>query len=139
MTEEILTGKCLCGAVRYRAEGLPLRVSHCHCEQCRRAGGGVALTFAGFDADKVTFEGSMKRVRSTEFASREFCPECGSPITFRFDDRPEYVGITVGTLDDPAKAPATRHNFTSEQIPWLHLDPQLPGQPRWWNPPPGRG
>jgi hypothetical protein len=138
MTEEVLTGKCLCGAVRYRAEGLPLRVSHCHCEQCRRAGGGVALTFAGFDADKVTFEGSMKRVRSTEFASREFCPECGSPITFRFDDRPEYVGITVGTLDDPAKTPATRHNFTSEQIPWLHLDPQLPGQPRWWNPPPVR-
>ena len=139
MTEEILTGRCLCGAVRYRAEGPPLRVSHCHCEQCRRAGGGVALTFAGFETAKVTFEGlPMKRVRSTDFASREFCPECGSPITFRFDQRPEHIGITVGTLDNPEKTPAIRHNFTSEKIPWVTLDPHLPGEPRWWNPPPGR-
>jgi hypothetical protein len=139
MSKDVLTGRCLCGAVRYRAEGLPIRVTHCHCEQCRRAGGGVALTFAGFEAHKVTFEGApMKRVRSSDFASREFCPECGSPITFRFDERPEYVGITVGTLDDPAKTPATRHNFTSEQIPWVHLDPHLPGKPRWWHAPAGR-
>jgi hypothetical protein len=44
MTEE-LTGRCLCGAVRYRSKGLPKRVSHCHCQQCRRASGGVALTW----------------------------------------------------------------------------------------------
>jgi hypothetical protein len=139
MSEEISTGRCLCGAVRYRIEGAPLRVSHCHCEQCRRASGGVALTFAGFEADKVSFEGiPMKRVRPTAFASREFCPECGSHITFRFDTRPEYVGITVGTLDDPARTPATRHNFTSERLPWVHLDPDLPGKPRWWDPPPGQ-
>lgn len=138
MTEEILTGRCLCGAVRYRAEGLPLRVSHCHCEQCRRAGGGVALTFAGFETAKVTFEGPMKQVRPTTFATREFCPECGSHLTFRFDERPAYVAITVGTLDQPEKVPAERHNFSTEQIPWVRLDPHLPGTPRWWNPPPGR-
>jgi hypothetical protein len=48
------------------------------------------------------------------------------------------VAIPVGTHDQPEKAPAERHNFTSEQIPWVQLDPHLPGQPRWWNPPPGR-
>ena len=139
MSEEVLTGRCLCGSVRYRAVGLPLRVSHCHCEQCRRASGGVALTFASFEADKVTFEGiPLKRVRSTDFASREFCPECGSPITFRFDARPHSVSVTVGTLDDPEKTPATRHNFTSEKIPWVELDPHLPGKSRWWTPPLGR-
>lgn len=139
MSEDILTGRCLCGAVRYRAEGPPLRVSHCHCEQCRRAGGGVALTFASFETAKVTFEGiPMRRVRSSDFASREFCPECGSPITFRFDERPEAVSVTVGTLDDPARTPATRHYFTSERIPWVHLDPELPGRPRSWEAPTGR-
>jgi hypothetical protein len=138
MADDVLTGRCLCGAVRYRTDGLPLRVSHCHCEQCRRASGGVAMTFAGFEADKVTFEGAMKEVRPTEFATREFCPECGSHLTFRFDARPEYVAIPVGTLDQPEKAPAMRHNFTSEQIPWVQLDPHLPGKPRWWNPPPGK-
>ncbi len=46
--------------------------------------------------------------------------------------------ITVGTLDEPEKTPATRHNFTSEKISWVHLDPHLAGEPRWWNPPPGK-
>lgn len=135
---EVLTGHCLCGRVRYRIEGPPKRVSHCHCEQCRRASGGVALTLAAFDAGRVTFEGiAMKSVRPTDFATRRFCPECGSHIAFQFDARPEDVAITVGTLDDPAQVPAIRHNFTSEKIPWVRLDEHLPGAPRWWNPPPG--
>ncbi len=138
MTEE-LTGRCLCGAVRYRVQGLPKRVSHCHCEQCRRSGGGVVLTLAGFDADKVTFEGGpLKEIRPTDFATRRFCPECGSPMAFQFDARPEDVAIPIGTLDDPSKTPAMRHNFISEKIPWVHLDEHLPAKPRWWNPPAGK-
>jgi len=115
-----------------------MRVSHCHCEQCRRAGGGVALTFAGFETAKVAFEGAMKQVRPTDFSVREFCPACGSHLTFRFAERPEYVAIPVGTLDQPEKAPAERHNFTSEKIAWVQLDPHLPGAPHWWFAPPGK-
>ncbi|MGH1483899.1 MAG: GFA family protein [Geminicoccales bacterium] len=139
MTDE-LTGRCLCGAVTYRTDGLPLRVSHCHCEQCRRSSGGVALTLAAFNADQVTFSGiAMKDVRPTDFATRSFCPECGSHITFQFDDKPEFIAIMVGTLDQPEKTPAIRHNFASEKIAWVHLDQHLPMKDRWWNPPPGKG
>lgn len=136
---EQLTGRCLCGAVTYRTEGLPLRASHCHCEQCRRSSGSVALTLAVFNADQVTFSGiALKHVRPTAFATRSFCPECGSHVAFRFDERPEMVAVTVGTLDQPEKAPAIRHNFASEKIPWVHLDEHLPMKDRWWNPPPGK-
>jgi len=46
--------------------------------------------------------------------------------------------IPVGTLDQPEKAPAERHNFTSEKIAWVQLDPHLPGAPHWWFAPPGK-
>ncbi|MDH3662181.1 MAG: GFA family protein [Alphaproteobacteria bacterium] len=103
MTEQ-MTGRCLCGAVTYRTEGLPLRASHCHCEQCRRSGGSVALTLAVFNADQVTFSGiAMKHVRPTDFATRSFCPECGSHVAFRFDERPEMVAVRSVHLTSPRK------------------------------------
>lgn len=37
--DPIITGGCMCGAVRYAVHG-PLRnVITCHCEQCRRSSG----------------------------------------------------------------------------------------------------
>ena len=134
-----ITGGCNCGAVRYRAAAAPLRVSHCHCETCRRASGAVALTFAAFDADSVAWQGETPATyRSSDFAFRRFCPRCGSQLEFGFDDRPELRILAVGTMDDPSAVPAIRHNFISEKIPWVHLDEHLPAKPRWWNPPPGR-
>jgi hypothetical protein len=44
----ILTGGCLCGAVRYQAEGEPLYAGFCYCEDCRRASGAGAVPFMGY-------------------------------------------------------------------------------------------
>jgi hypothetical protein len=128
----------MCGAVRYRISAAPTRVSHCHCETCRKGSGAVAMTFAAFDAGAVEWQGTeAKTFRSSGFAFRKFCPECGSQLAFGFDERPEEEIITVGTLDDASEVPAMRHNFLSEKIFWVHLDEDLPGKPRWWNPPAG--
>jgi hypothetical protein len=133
------TGGCNCGAIRYRISAAPVRVSHCHCAQCRRASGAVAGTFATFDAAAVTWQGAEPKLyRSTDFAFRRFCERCGSQLAFAFDARPGLVSIAVGTLDNPELTPAIRHNFASEKIPWVHLDEHLPAKPRWWNPPPGK-
>ena len=132
-----LSGGCLCGAIRYQTSMAPERVSHCHCEQCRRATGAVAATFARFERDRISWEGEQARFDSSDFAWRGFCPSCGSTLTFNFADSPEVVYIAVGTLDAPSHAPAERHSFLASKIEWLHLDEHLPGSERWRRKPEG--
>ncbi len=43
-----VTGGCLCGEVRYRAQGEPLWVVHCHCRWCQRVSGAAFLTCISF-------------------------------------------------------------------------------------------
>ena len=42
MTDFPLSGGCHCGAVRYVMHAPPLSVQHCHCEICRKTGGGLS-------------------------------------------------------------------------------------------------
>ena len=35
-TDTPVTGRCLCGDVRYQFTGAPVKVLHCHCDSCRR-------------------------------------------------------------------------------------------------------
>lgn len=124
----VLKGGCLCGTVRYRIDG-PIQgeTAHCHCTMCRRASGGLVVTwFTVKDADYRVTEGTPKTYRSSPGAERTFCPECGAQLTFRTDDAPGMVDVTLATLDDPENHPATLHIWTASRLPWLHLDEHLP-------------
>ncbi len=128
------TGGCLCGAIRYRAEGPPKRVSNCHCSMCRRANGAAFATAAAFDPAKLTFtKGAPTAYASSAKLERLFCPECGSSVGFRYRDR-EVAGIWVATLDDPDALPPLRHIWTRDKLAWVRIDDGLPtfaeGAPR---------
>ncbi len=128
MSEEgnVFTGGCLCGAIRYRAEGPPKRVTICHCSMCRRASGGAFLTGAAFDPAKLVYtKGAPKSYASSAQLTRTFCPECGTPLGYWYADG-EAAGVWTGTLDDPEALPPMRHIWTSSQLSWLHLEDDLP-------------
>ena len=40
-----VTGRCLCGDIRYEYRGAPLKILHCHCESCRRHTSSPVATF----------------------------------------------------------------------------------------------
>ena len=123
-----MTGGCLCGGVRYRIDG-PIRgeTAHCHCTMCRRASGGLVVTwFTVKDGDYAVVRGTPKTFRSSDHGERTFCPDCGAQLTFRTDQAPGYVDVTLATLDDPENHPATLHIWTASRLPWLHLDEHLP-------------
>ena len=125
-----LTGRCLCGAVRYRARGPALSVSHCHCSMCRRAGGAAMVTWVGFARDGFAFtKGELVRNASSDFAWRGFCGACGAQILFDHVAPNDRVFITAGTLDDPEAVTPECHIHADDRLSWQPIDDGLPRFP----------
>ena len=79
--DRVLTGGCLCGAVRYLLGGAPSTVVVCHCGQCRKTHGDRAgYTIAKKEDLTLTEERGLKWFRSSEGARRGFCQECGASL-----------------------------------------------------------
>jgi hypothetical protein len=127
---DTIGGACLCGAIRFEADGPPRRVTHCHCSMCRRASGAVAGTFAAFATDQVRWLAEPARYDSSDVAWRGFCPTCGSSVCFGYKPRPERTYIALGIFDDPDAFPAQFHDYRADQLGWLHLDDDLPDAQR---------
>lgn len=125
-----LTGGCLCGAVRYAAEGEPVNVRACHCEQCRKATGGAFYARIMFRQADVAITGETRAYRSSARLDRVFCPTCGSTLFSRAADGRQVIGLSLSSLDDPAAAAPTEHIFVSEKHPWLVLADGLPQYPQ---------
>ncbi len=117
------TGRCLCGDIRYRFEGEPLWVAHCHCESCRRQTSSAVATFVGVRTDKLSFtSGAPAIYHSTPGVDRSFCPRCGAPIAFASDQAfPGETHLYIGTLDDPNGRAPTFHVHTGEQLHWFEI------------------
>ena len=74
MTDVEHAGRCLCGAVRYRATGAPEWIANCHCDSCRRATGAPVTTYAGFPAERFAYvAGEPVRFHSSPGVTRTFC------------------------------------------------------------------
>ena len=122
-----LEGGCFCGAIRYRVEGRPRRVTHCHCLHCRRTSGAAIVTWAVFDEGSLTFvSGLPKEFESRPGAMRAFCHRCGIPLTFRDALAPETIDVTVGTFDTPEAVTPEDHVWFDRAIAWLRIDDDLP-------------
>ena len=111
MSNEQLTGGCLCGAVRLTATGAPYRVGICHCLDCRKHHGAVFHASAIFPEDAVTIAGA-----TAEYKGRHFCPVCGSSVFGRSGDE---IEINVGCLDAPSLVKPTYELWTIRREDWL--------------------
>jgi hypothetical protein len=121
------TGRCLCGAVRYRASADPLRAVNCHCGMCRRVSGVAFLTFVHFPREAFVWTvGEPARYRSSPEAERGFCAECGSTLTMHESVLEDRVQVCLGSLDRAAEVRPDDHVWTTDQLPWLRLDDDRP-------------
>jgi hypothetical protein len=100
------TASCRCGQLKATVTGDPVRVSVCHCLNCKKRSGSAFAAQARWPAEQVTIEGrsnSFKKVSdSGNFATFYFCPECGSDV--HYDNNGEFDGqiaIPLGAFDDP--------------------------------------
>jgi hypothetical protein len=133
----VLTGGCQCGAVRYALYAEPGSADICHCRMCQRAVGNLFMATAGVPRDQFAWtSGEPALFQSSSVAERGFCPDCGTPLTFRYLARGS-ISVTLGSLDEPARAKPTRQYGIESRVPWWHDLFDLPGSTTAENPPPG--
>ena len=113
-----LSGHCLCGAVRFSASEAG-NFGVCHCEMCRRNTGSalmaVTIPEAAFD---LTGAEHVATRRSSSWASRSWCRECGSPLWYRYDKGVDGAGdyeVAVGLLDDADALVLEREIFIDQK------------------------
>jgi len=130
-TVDVLDGGCLCGEIRYRARHPVSSGALCHCISCRRAAGAPAVAWFTVKAgDLEILQGNPAVYRSSEHVVRGFCGRCGTPLTYRHEQHPEYVDVTAASLDDPEAMPPSDHIWTSDRLRWMETLDSLPEHPR---------
>lgn len=124
---DIHQGGCQCGAVRYEIEGA-LENSHvCHCRMCQRATGGLFAALAGTPKDRITWTRQEPAFyESSNLAKRGFCPRCGTPLTFAFNDPKARLYVTIGSLDEPEAAPVRVQYGTESKLSFVSFCEDLP-------------
>lgn len=115
----VLTGGCQCGAIRYALYAAPTGTTACHCRMCQKAVGGPFAVYAGVDgADFAWTRGTPATFRSSSLAERDFCGNCGTPLTYRFLDSTR-ITISQGSLDQPEQVVPLKNIGTESRHAWL--------------------
>jgi hypothetical protein len=123
------TGGCLCGALRYEAEGEPQYAGHCYCADCRKASGSGFIPFMGYRSGAVRFSGQTRiyksrAARGTD-AVRNFCLVCGSLVFGGEVGESEQFTVYAGSMDDPSAFRPTIAIFTRNRPIWAVIPPDL--------------
>lgn len=128
-----MEGGCLCGAVRWRAEGGLRLASHCHCSRCRKAHGTAYGSYAATPERGFRLEGRAAGFESSPGFLRSFCARCGSVTP---GPAGEQRLVPLGSCDgDPGVRPKA-HIFVASKAPWFEIHDALP---RFDAYPPGMG
>ncbi len=127
----LITGRCMCGDVRYEISQPAIGSGYCHCRMCQRFCGAPINAWTAFPPEAVRFtNGEPKYYRSSLIAERGFCANCGTALTYRplapEESANEYLVIQTVSLDHPEDFAPTWHAGIESQLPWFDIHDDLP-------------
>jgi hypothetical protein len=123
----VFRGRCLCGAVTYECGPPLIAPCFCHCESCRRAAGSHVVAWA--TVERATFRiiiGSARSHASSPAVLRQFCGQCGTPISYCNEQWPDTIDITIATIDTPDSMQPTEHIWMADAVSWDRPNDGLP-------------
>jgi hypothetical protein len=98
---------------------------------CRRAAGApVVARLIVANGSFAWTRGQPAVYRSSATAERLFCPKCGSQLALR--DEPDYLDVTLASLDTPDAVRPSCHIWTASRIGWFEIADDLPRYPGSW-------
>ena len=133
----MLTGSCLCGAIRYTIDADVKELRACHCRSCQKQSGAQGTVNAVLPSSvfKLT-QGKPKRFTAVADSGRTLhrysCGDCGSGVFSQREASPEMVVVRAGTFDNAPDMKISAHIWTKSARNWAYMDPssaQHPGQP----------
>ena len=131
-----LKGSCLCGAVAVEAARDQTNVTACRCGQCRRWSGNfwasVNVPHEGLRITKG--EKAVGWFRSSDYARRGFCKECGSALFWhgdKLDDHKHRIAIGAGSLAAPTGLHMAEHIFVADKGDYYEITDGLPQKARY--------
>jgi hypothetical protein len=128
--EKMVTGGCLCKAVRYRIAAAPITARLCWCRTCQYFAAGNATVNCCFPSNAITIEGELRDHRSIADSGnvmhRRFCPTCGTHLFSEAESRPHLIFVRAGSLDDIEIAKPAMAIWASAAPSWVCFDPAIP-------------
>ena len=121
MADEVMTGGCACGRVRYTASVHDDDSYLCHCRMCQRSTGSISIAFKSMRLAEVHWEHEPDWYDSSAIARRPFCSHCGTSFGFQFKEVSDKMDLTVASFDDPSRF-KPRHHFGAESMHRAWLD-----------------
>lgn len=119
------SAECQCGGIRVLCEGEPMRVSVCHCLACQRRSGSAFAVQARYHRSQIRLIGQTREfVRTADSGNRvfqQFCPRCGTGVTYHLEDAPEIVAVAVGLFADPEFPRPGVSVYESRKYPWVTM------------------
>jgi hypothetical protein len=124
--------RCACGALSARAQGDPVRVSVCHCLDCKRRSGSAFGWNATYAAERVAIAGAYRSfIRGSDdgfWARSHFCPTCGVTVFYQIERRPDMISFPAGAFADPNFPAPAVEVYEERRCPWLP-DLGIPQEP----------
>lgn len=103
MTDERIA-QCMCGTLSATCRGDPVRISICHCLDCKRRSGSAFAYTATYDAAQVSTSGehgTYHRIGDEgRWADFHFCTRCGTAVFYEIEVRPGMVSVPAGGFAD---------------------------------------
>ncbi len=134
-----LTGRCLCGGVRFELTAAPIVAGYCHCTRCQRRTGTGSSVQARVDGDALTLRDGEELLTWWRHPDggfeKGFCATCGGHVFSRNPDDHAQLTIRMSAFDaDPGIRPSYRM-FVAYAAPWEPIpddgipryDERLPG------------
>ena len=127
-----ISGSCLCGQITYTStETEPKMTVVCHCPDCQKQTGTAFSVNVLVPTSSVELRGSSLGQYTMNGASgmevrRNFCTNCGSPLSTELDAFDALSAIKVGTLYDNSWVKPTVQIWCDTSQTWSVPDDSLP-------------
>jgi hypothetical protein len=125
-----MKGRCFCGEIQYQIDTPLQEAYYCHCRDCQYLSGSPfhVLVIVKRGSIKLVAGKTSKHQHKTQDGSemtREFCPNCGTPLflsSSRFDD---IQMLTLNSLDDPEVINPSFQIWTNSKVSWAEISPEI--------------